>query len=132
MNTYQITAVYCRDGHDVREEVELIDAPSLERARMRFLSAHPSSHWFITGEELIHTDISEDEAAKHKAVDYDRQAEAMRQAVAVTFERLLKNDLYLQAAQRGKEDFFRLLDTNSNTIADSVLGMYQRILNENE
>lgn len=61
MNTYQITAVYYRNEHDFREEVELIDAPSLERARMKFKSCHPSKRWVITGEELIHTDIPERE-----------------------------------------------------------------------
>ena len=57
------------------------------------------------------------------------QLRAMQLALSITFERTLKSDLFLWAAQRGREDFF-LLDGNAGMMAESVLGQYQRILDE--
>lgn len=59
-----------------------------------------------------------------------QRLQAMRQAISITFERSLKSDLYLQAAQRGQKDFNFLLDSNIPAFADSVLGLYQRIFDE--
>jgi len=58
------------------------------------------------------------------------QLQAMHQAISLTFERALKSDIYLQAAKRGEDDFYFLLDSNSAMLAESVLGLYQRIFNE--
>lgn len=54
--------------------------------------------------------------------------QAMRLALSLTFERTLKSDLFLWAAQRGRDDFFFLLDGNTGMMAESVLGLYQQIL----
>lgn len=145
MNTYQIAAVCCRGRHDIRETVEMIDAPSLEEARKMFRSLYPSGATMITREELIHTDIPERKApasigerrSRPEPLRVDRrkeirqmQSHAMRLAISITFERALKSDLYLRAAQRGQEDFNFLLDSNIPSFADSVLGLYQRIFDE--
>ncbi len=78
---------------------------------------------------------SSDKAQMPSQVDQKKDIQqlhlqAMHQAISLTFERALKSDLYLQAAKRGKDDFYFLLDSNSAMLADSVLGLYQRIFNK--
>ncbi len=56
--------------------------------------------------------------------------EALRQAVMETMEVMLNSDLFTDAAQRCKEDYHFLVLHNVITMADSIAGRYERILNE--
>lgn len=59
-----------------------------------------------------------------------KEREALRQAVMETMEVILTSDLFANAARRSQEDYHFLVSHNVSTMADSVAGRYERILNK--
>lgn len=58
------------------------------------------------------------------------EREALRQAVMETMKIFLDSDLLTNAAQRCREDYTFLVSSNLTTMADSIAGRYERILNK--
>lgn len=105
------------------------DAPLLDllgQVTLAVIEAHRENQKPMESSDRAQMPSQEDQAKDLR----QQRLQAMRQAISITFERALKSDLYLRAAQRGQEDFYFLMDSNIPAFADSVLGLYQRIFDE--
>lgn len=58
------------------------------------------------------------------------EREALRQAVMETMEIMLNSGIFTNAAKRCPEDYRFIVSSNLTTMADSIAGRYERILNK--